>query len=98
MLQKLSKSEFQDDSAPECAIITLILEVKARSTILPEDIEQCLLYLHQGGYRLCLLVNFGEKPLGVRRFVHTVAADREKRGTDEKRETERREIDECSEV
>ena len=49
----------------------LILETKAKSTILPEDIEQCLLYLHQGGYRLCLLVNFGEKPLGVRRFVHT---------------------------
>ena len=49
----------------------LLLETKARSTILPEDVEQCLLYLHQGGYRVCLLVNFGEKPLGVRRFVHT---------------------------
>ncbi len=49
----------------------LILETKARSVILPEDVEQCLLYLHQGGYQLCLLVNFGEKPLGIRRFVHT---------------------------
>ncbi len=49
----------------------LLLETKAKSVILPEDVEQCLLYLHQGGYRLCLLVNFGEKPLGVRRFVHT---------------------------
>ena len=49
----------------------LLLETKARSAILPEDVEQCLLYLHQGGYRLCLLVNFGQKPLGVRRFVHT---------------------------
>ena len=49
----------------------LLLETKARSCILPEDVEQCLLYLHQGGYRLCLLVNLGEKPLGVRRFVHT---------------------------
>jgi GxxExxY protein len=49
----------------------LILETKARSAILDEDVEQCLLYLHQGGYRLCLLVNFGQKPLGVRRFVHT---------------------------
>ena len=48
----------------------LLLEVKAKSAILPEDIEQCLLYLHQGGYRLCLLVNFGEKPLGIRRLVH----------------------------
>ena len=50
----------------------LILETKASSAIKPEDIEQCLLYLHQGGYRLCLLVNFGQKPLAVRRFVHTI--------------------------
>jgi len=49
----------------------LLLETKARSALLPEDVEQCLLYLHQGGFRLCLLVNFGQKPLGVRRFVHT---------------------------
>jgi GxxExxY protein len=49
----------------------LIMETKAVSEIKPEDVEQCLLYLHQGGYRLCLLVNFGEKPLAVRRFVHT---------------------------
>jgi len=48
-----------------------LLETKAWSAILPEDVEQCLLYLHQGGYRLCLSVNFGEKPLGVRRLVHT---------------------------
>ena len=51
----------------------LLLETKARSEILAEDVEQCLLYLQQGGYRLCLLVNFGEKPLGLRRFVHTPA-------------------------
>lgn len=49
----------------------LILETKAKSAIDPEDVEQCLLYLHQGGYRVCLLINFGEKPLAVRRFVHT---------------------------
>ena len=50
----------------------LILETKAASEIKPEDVEQCLLYMHQGGYRLCLLVNFGEKPLKTRRFVHTL--------------------------
>jgi GxxExxY protein len=49
----------------------LIMETKATSQIRPEDVEQCLLYLHQGGYQLCLLVNFGEKPLKTRRFVHT---------------------------
>ena len=49
----------------------LLVETKAASRIKPEDVEQCLLYLHQGNYRLCLLVNFGVKPLQTRRFVHT---------------------------
>ena len=55
----------------------LILETKARSTMLPEDTEQCLLYLTQGGYRVCLLANFGEKPLGKKRFVNTPQGPRE---------------------
>ncbi len=41
--------------------------------VITRRVEQCLLYLHQGRYRLCLLVNFGQKPLGLRRFVHTPA-------------------------
>ena len=49
----------------------LILETKAESALRAEDIEQCLLYLRQGGYGLCLLINFGQKPLGVRRFINT---------------------------
>lgn len=67
----------------------LILETKARSMMLPEDIEQCLLYLRQGSHRLCLLVNFGEKPLGVRRFVYTPQGTLEY----ETRETPRRTLD-----
>ena len=51
-----------------------LLEAKARREILSEDIERCLLYLRQGGYEGCLLVNFGQKPLGIRRFVHTPEA------------------------
>jgi GxxExxY protein len=47
----------------------LILETKARAALLPEDVEQCLLYLKQGGYHICLLVNFGQKPIGVKRLV-----------------------------
>lgn len=54
---------------------TFIIETKAISALRPEDIEQCLLYLHKGGYKLCLLVNFGEKPLKVRRLVHTPGKD-----------------------
>jgi GxxExxY protein len=49
----------------------LIMETKAATEIKPEDVEQCLMYLHRGGYKLCLLVNFGEKPVKVKRLVHT---------------------------
>ena len=49
----------------------LLLEVKAASALKLEDMEQCLLYLRQGGYRVCLLVNFGQVPLGIKRFVYT---------------------------
>lgn len=56
----------------------LILETTASSLIKPEDVEQCLLYLHQSNYKLCLLVNFGEKPLKARRFIHSPRPDAEK--------------------
>ena len=58
----------------------IILETKARHVILDEDVEQCLLYLHQGGYQVCLLVNFGQKPLGIRRFVHTLGRGKDDTG------------------
>ncbi len=57
----------------------LLLELKARSEILPEDVEQCLLYLHRGGYKVCLLINFGQKPIGVKRFVYTPENSRPER-------------------
>ncbi|MDI7277040.1 MAG: GxxExxY protein [Anaerolineae bacterium] len=53
----------------------LLLEVKARPRLLREDGEQCLRYLQQGRYRICLLVNFGQKPFGRRRFVYSPPED-----------------------
>ena len=50
---------------------TLLLEVKAARELRPEDTEQCLLYLRNGNFRVCLLANFGQIPLGKRRFVYT---------------------------
>jgi GxxExxY protein len=50
---------------------TLLLEVKAAKAIRPEDVEQCLLYLRNGNFSVCLLANFGEVPLGKQRLVHT---------------------------
>jgi len=53
---------------------TLILEVKAAKAVKPEDHEQCLLYLRNGNFRVCLLANFGEVPLGKMRKVHSPVA------------------------
>ncbi len=53
----------------------LLVEVKARARLSREDGEQCLRYLQRGRYRLCLLINFGEKPFGRRRFVYTPPKD-----------------------
>jgi GxxExxY protein len=58
-------------------IAELLLETKARDSLASKDIEQSLSYLQQANFSLCLLVNFGEKPLGIRRFVNTF--DREDR-------------------
>lgn len=50
---------------------TVLLEVKALKEIRPEDREQCLLYLRNGNFSVCLLANFGQYPLGKERFVHS---------------------------
>ncbi len=53
------------------AAATVLLEVKAAQAIRPEDVEQCLLYLRNGNFRVCLLVNFGQNPLGKKRLVYS---------------------------
>lgn len=53
----------------------LLLEVKAAREVRPEDKEQCLLYMRNGGFSVCLLVNFGEFPVKPQRLKH--APDRE---------------------
>ena len=50
---------------------TLLLETKATKAMRDEDVEQCLLYLRNGNFRICLLANFGEVPLGKDRLVYT---------------------------
>ncbi len=53
----------------------ILVEIKAAREIRREDVEQCLLYLRNGNYPVCLLVNFGEVPLGKKRLVHSPAAE-----------------------
>lgn len=48
-----------------------LLETKGRSTMLPEGVEQCLLYLREGYHRVCVPGNLSEKPLGIQRFLRT---------------------------
>ncbi len=50
---------------------TVLLEIKAAKLIRPEDFEQCLLYLRNGHFRVCLMANFGRVPLEKQRLVHT---------------------------
>jgi GxxExxY protein len=54
---------------------TLLLEIKAAKSIRPEDQEQCLLYLRNGNFRVCLLANFGQVPLGKERKVYSPTAE-----------------------
>ena len=49
----------------------LLLEIKARKSLSLKDRDQILQYLEIGENQLGLLINFGEVPLGIRRFVHT---------------------------
>ncbi len=54
-----------------------LLETKAASTLKPEDVEQCLMYVTKANEKLVLLVNFGEKPIKARRFVNTPEGGKE---------------------
>jgi GxxExxY protein len=48
----------------------LLLETKAIPALRLNDVKQCLFYLTKGDYKISLLVNFGQKPIRPRRFVH----------------------------
>jgi GxxExxY protein len=50
----------------------IILEIKALSKLLPEHESQVLNYLKATGFKLGLLINFGEKSLVYKRFANTV--------------------------
>jgi GxxExxY protein len=48
----------------------VMLEVKAKSKLAPEDHAQTLSYLKASGYRVGLLVNFGGPKIDAKRLVH----------------------------
>ena len=48
----------------------IILEVKARETIIKEDIAQLINYLKLSGCKLGMIVNFGRSRLEIKRLVN----------------------------
>ncbi|QOC21241.1 GxxExxY protein [Wenzhouxiangella sp. AB-CW3] len=49
---------------------SVVVELKAVSTLLPEHQAQLLNYLRCGSFRLGLLVNFGQSKAQIKRMVH----------------------------
>ena len=47
-----------------------IVEIKARSALLPEDYVQTLSYLKASRFRVALLINFGSEKIEVKRLVN----------------------------
>lgn len=48
----------------------IILEIKARETIINDDIAQVINYLKLSGCRLGMIVNFGRSKLEIKRLVN----------------------------
>ncbi len=48
----------------------IVLEVKARETIVNDDIAQVIYYLKLSGCRLGIIVNFGRSKLEIKRLVN----------------------------
>lgn len=48
----------------------VMVEIKARSEFKDEDFIQTLSYLRASGFQVGLLLNFGGKSLGIKRFIN----------------------------
>ena len=65
------KGEKIDTRRVDFVVEDCVVEIKARSELLPQDFVQAVSYLMASGYRLGLLINFGAKSAEFRRFVNT---------------------------
>lgn len=63
------KGRHIDTRRVDFVISDCILEIKARKELLDADFIQALIYLKSSGYRLGLLINFGENAVNCKRLV-----------------------------
>ena len=59
-----------DSRRVDFVIEDVLVEIKAKSEFAPEDFVQILGYLKASGIEVGLLLNFGSKTLGIKRFVN----------------------------
>ena len=64
------KGEQIDTRRVDFVIEDCLVEIKARSALLPEDVIQTLSYLKASGFKLALLINFGAKKVELKRMVN----------------------------
>ena len=72
--QKVIQVRYKGELAGDCLLDLLveevvIVEVKAMDTLDSAHTAQCLNYLKAAGYPICLLLNFGQPRLQIKRFV-----------------------------
>jgi len=64
------KGKHIDTRRVDFVVEDCIVEIKARSELLPQDFVQTLNYLKSSSYRIALLINFGGPKIEARRFIN----------------------------
>ena len=59
-----------DTRRADFVVEDVMVEIKARSQMAPEDYVQALNYVKASGFKLGLLLNFGAPRLQIKRLVH----------------------------
>lgn len=65
------KGEKLDTRRVDFVVEEVLVEIKARSELLDQDLIQTLSYLKASGFKIALLLNFGAKRLQSKRLVYS---------------------------
>lgn len=64
------KGDQIDTRRVDFVVEDVIVEIKARAELLPQDHVQTICYLKASGFRVALLLNFGAPKLGIDRYAN----------------------------